>query len=320
MTDTRVLDIDREIHPQEHRRGLGRSGARRQRRPWGLYAAGAFVFLFIYGPIAVLVLFSFNSSSVSVWPLRSMSLVWYRQLAHNGAILAALHNSLVIGVTATLSAMVLGTAAAYAAHRFRFPGRAWLQRVSLMPMVLPGIVTGVALLTLFDLVHLQLSLITILLGHITFLIAIFFTSVFARLDRLGANLERAAMDLGASEIRAFARVILPNLVVTLVGAGLLAFALSFDEVQVTFFLTGTSSTLPILIYASMHMGLSPVIEALAATILFVSVALGIVGAVVTSRETRRIPQEELADAEWDRELPRSPASASPEPLEAHQGQ
>jgi spermidine/putrescine transport system permease protein len=261
-----------------------------------MYVACLFIFVFVYLPIVVLVLFSFSSSPTNSWPIRGMTLNWYAQLASNAEIIAALKNSVVIGISSVVISMVLGTLGAYAAHRHEFPGKRWLQRVALLPMVLPGVVTGVGLVALFDFVHIPLSLWSILVGHVTFLIAVFFSSVFARLNRLGLNLELAAKDLGANDFVTFLRVVLPNLRVTLVGASLLAFALSFDEVQVTFFLTGNSSTLPVLIYALVHMGATPVVNALATLILVGSIALVGFGALLLSRDNKQSQMND-SDAE-----------------------
>lgn len=256
----------------------------RQRRPWGLYLTAALVFAFVYAPIVVLVAFSFNTERVSTWPIRGLTLDWYRELASSRDIIVALQNSLIIGVAATSVALVFGTLSAYAAHRYRFPGKSWLQRIVLLPMVVPGVVTGIALLSLFDFFGILLSRGTIVVGHITFLIAVFFTSVFARLQRLGIEIERAAMDLGASEFKTFFRAVLPNLRLTLTGAALLAFALSFDEIAVTFFLAGTDNTVPVLIYSMMRLGITPKINALATAILLVSVALVVAGSLIMRRE------------------------------------
>jgi len=259
--------------------------ARRDRPPLGLLAIAAATFGFIYAPIAVLVAFSFGERRIPTWPLQGFRLSWYGELVASEEIRTALRNSIVVATTATVGAMLLGTPIAYAAHRFRFPGKRLLRRLVLMPLVVPGVVTGIALLTLFDFFDVKLSLGTITVGHVTFLIAVFFTSVFARLEALGTRIERAAMDLGATGLRAFTRAVLPNLRLTLIGASLLAFALSFDEIAVTFFLTGTSNTVPVLIYSMTRLGITPTINALASSILMVSVALVAVGSIVLGRET-----------------------------------
>jgi spermidine/putrescine transport system permease protein len=259
-----------------------------RRRLLGGYAM--LVFAFIYVPIAIVVVFSFNTSKISVWPLEGVTLDWYDKLLHDERIHSALLLSLEVAAVATLLAGVLGTLLAYAAHRFDFPGKRLLQRVVLMPLVVPGVVTGIALLTMFDQGDVPLSGVTIVLGHITFLIAVFFTTVFARLQGLGVAIERSAMDLGASETRAFFAVILPNLRLTLIGSAVIAFTLSFDEIPITFFLTGTENTVPMLIYSMLRTGLTPEVNALATVSLLISLTPIVIGALVARHIQRtRVP-------------------------------
>ncbi len=250
---------------------------------FGLRLFAVLAFVFIYAPIAVMVVFSFNTSAISVWPLEGFTFDWYVRMAQASDIRAAFVNSMVVAGTSTAVAGVLGTLGAYTAHRFRFVGKHALQRVVLMPLVVPGVVTGIALLTMFDRVKLQLSLRTIILGHVTFLIAVFFTMVFARLQSLGVAIDRAAMDLGASRLRAFVFAILPNLKLTLVGAAVIAFTLSFDEIAVTYFLTGTQNTVPMLIYSMLRTGLTPTVNALATFALLFSLLPIVVASVITAR-------------------------------------
>lgn len=256
------------------------------RRPRGLWLFAALALVFVYAPIAVMVLFSFNTTEIAVWPMRGFTFDWYAEMVQSEKIRAAFLLSVRVALIATLVAGVLGTTLAYAAHRFRFPGKRLLQRIVLMPLVVPGVVTGIALLTIFDQIQVQLSVTTIVLGHITFLIAVFFTTVFARLQGLGTHIERAAMDLGASEVRAFFVAVLPNLRTTLIGAAVIAFTLSFDEIAVTFFLTGTQNTVPMLIYSMLRTGLTPTVNALATTSLLISLVPIAVAAAVGARIAR----------------------------------
>jgi len=249
-------------------------------RIFALRAFSALAFVFIYAPIVLVVLFSFNTSEISVWPLQGLTLDWYGELANSERIREAFLLSLRVALISTLVAGVIGTLLAYAAHRFTFPGKRMLQRVILMPLVVPGIVTGIALATMFDQANTPLSAMTIILGHITFLIAVFFTTVFARLQGLGINIERSAMDLGASELRAFVSAVLPNLKLTLLGAAVIAFTLSFDEIPITFFLTGTENTVPVLIYSMLRTGLTPTVNALATVSLVISLTPIIIAGLI----------------------------------------
>ena len=253
---------------------------------FGLRLFAAFAFVFIYAPIVVMVVFSFNTSTISVWPLKGFTFDWYARMAQSSDIRTAFVNSLIVASVATVVAGVLGTLGAYGVHRFRFFGKRALQRVVLMPLVVPGVVTGIALLSMFDRVTVQLSLRTIILGHITFLIAVFFTMVFARLQSLGIAIDRAAMDLGASRMRAFFYAILPNLKLTLIGAAVIAFTLSFDEIAVTYFLTGTQNTVPMLIYSMLRIGLTPTVNALATCALLFSLLPIVVASLITARLSR----------------------------------
>jgi spermidine/putrescine transport system permease protein len=256
------------------------------RPAYGLRAFSLVAFAFLYAPIVLMVLFSLNTSAVSVWPIKGLTLHWWSEMLRSTDIRSAFLLSVRVALTATAIAGVLGTLLAYAAHRFSFPGKRLVQRIVLMPLVVPGVVTGIALLTLLTQIHVQLSATTIILGHATFLIAVFFTTVFARLQGFGAAIERAAMDLGASEIRAFFVAVLPNLRTTLLGASIIAFTLSFDEIAVTFFLTGTQNTVPMLIYASLRTGLTPTINALATASLLLSLIPITISAMIAARGRR----------------------------------
>jgi spermidine/putrescine transport system permease protein len=218
--------------------------------------------------------------------MKGLTLSWWGEMLGSDEVRSAFALSLRVAAISTLVAGVLGTLLAYAAHRFVFPGKGVAQRVVLMPLVVPGVVTGIALLTVFTEIGVTLSSTTIILGHTTFLVAVFFTTVFARLQGLGIAIERAAMDLGASEIRAFFVAVLPNLKMTLVGAAIIAFTLSFDEIAVTFFLTGTENTVPMLIYSSLRTGLTPAINALATASLLLSLVPVAVAALIGLRISR----------------------------------
>lgn len=252
----------------------------------GLRVFAILAFTFIYAPIIVMIIFSFNTSTISVWPLKGFTFDWYARMAQNTDIRTAFVNSMIVASTATAVAAVLGTLGAYGAHRFRFFGKAMLQRVVLMPLVVPGVVTGIALLSVFDRTSIQLSLRTIILGHITFLIAVFFTMIFSRLQSLDVSIDRAAIDLGASRLRAFYYAVLPNLKLTLIGATVIAFTLSFDEIAITYFLTGTQNTVPMLIYSMLRTGLTPTVNALATCALLFSLLPIVAASAITARLAR----------------------------------
>lgn len=203
------------------------------------------VLLYLYLPILVLMVFSFNDSSQLTLPLQGFTLSWYQKMAANSDLLAALWNSLYVAVVATALTVIVGVPAALALDRFDFPGKTLFRRLVLLPLVLPGIITGISLRSAFNLMDIPFSFWTIVLGHATFCIVVVYNNAVARFRRLHGSLVEAAMDLGADGFQTFRYVILPNLGTALLAGGMLAFALSFDEVIVTTFTAGQQQTLPI---------------------------------------------------------------------------
>lgn len=218
----------------------------------GLWAA--LVLLFLFGPIAVIALYAFNASNIQTWPIPGFSLRWFASAAANREMRNALMLSLEAAVMATAVATVLGTAAAFAVHRFRFFGRDLVSFVVVLPIALPGIITGMALNSFFVLAGTGLSFWTIVIGHATFCIVVVYNNVLARLRRMPASLAEASMDLGADGWRTFRLVTLPLMSSALVAGAILAFALSFDEVIVTTFTAGAQNTLPLWIFGAIRLG------------------------------------------------------------------
>jgi ABC-type spermidine/putrescine transport system permease subunit II len=239
----------------------------------------ALVFLLLYLPLVVVVLYSFSAANVARWPIEGFTLDWYRELREDREILAALRLSLIVGVVSASIAVVLGTAAALAIDRFEFPGKAALRFVVALPITLPGIVTGVAMLSFFSLLTWPMSRWTLIVGHATFCIALVLNNVVARLGQLPRNLGEASADLGASAWTTFWRITFPLIRPAILAGGVLAFTLSFDEVIVSFFLQGREPTLPLLIWGRLRIGLSPEINAAATAIVLVS----LVGVVLSNR-------------------------------------
>jgi putative spermidine/putrescine transport system permease protein len=214
----------------------------------GLGAFSALVMGFIYLPLVVIVMASFNASKIASWPIERYSTHWYRLAWGDGRAHDALINSLKVATAATAIALVLGTMAAFALSRFRFFGRNSVSFLFVLPIALPGIVTGLALLSTISYLNLQPSLWTIVAGHATFCVVVVFNNAVARLRRSSTSYEEASMDLGADGWQTFRYVSLPSLATALVAGGLLAFALSFDEVVVTNFTAGSQETLPLWIF------------------------------------------------------------------------
>ena len=236
------------------------------RSRWLLLHALA-VFAFLYLPIAVLILYSFNGPGVGGFPPRNLTFNWYRTLFSDGAIWDSVFNSLEVAFAAMAISLAFGIPAALALDRSNFPGKALFRRLVLLPLILPGIITGLSLLMLFDLASTKLSLLTIVLGHGTALISVATTEVFAGLQKLDRAQEEASLDLGANYWQTFWRVTVPNLKLPIIGAALLIFTLSMDEIAVSFFLIGRENTLPLEIWGRLRRGITPEINAIS-TIIF----------------------------------------------------
>jgi len=242
--------------------------------PW-LTAHAALVFAFLYFPIIVLVLYSFNGEGVGGFPPRNLTLSWYRVLFQDGPIWDSVLNSVTVAIAAMLIALAFGIPAALALDRAQFPGKAIFRRLVLLPLILPGIITGLSLLMLFREVNVRPSLVTIIVGHGTALISVATTEVFAGLQKLDRAQEEASLDLGASYWQTFWRITVPNLKLPIIGAALLIFTLSMDEIAVSFFLIGRDNTLPLEIWGRLRRGITPEINAIS-TVIFVFSLIAIV--------------------------------------------
>jgi spermidine/putrescine transport system permease protein len=260
-------------------------------RALGVYAM--LVYAFLYLPILVLVVYSFNGEGVGGFPPRGLTLGWYRTLLSDAAIWGTVLNSLLVAMAAVCIALGLGLPAALALDRASFPGKAVFRRLVLLPLILPGVITGLSLLMLFVSGGMKLSLLTITLGHGTALISVATTELFAGLQKLDRAQEEASLDLGANHWTTFRRVTLPNLRVSLVAAGLLIFTLSMDEIAVSFFLIGRENTLPLEIWSRLRRGITPEINAISTVILVFSIGLIVVRYHL---RTRSLKTEEGAGA------------------------
>ena len=222
------------------------------RAPLGLKIAAAAGFLFLHLPMALILLYAFTTEDKSFqFPPPGYTLKWFSVAWHRDDIWAALELSLRVATVATLVALLLGTLAAAGVHRSRFFGRDAISLLLVLPLALPGIVTGIALRSAFNLLDLPFSFWTIVLGHATFCIVIVYNNVLARLRRTSPSIIEASMDLGADGWQTFRYIVLPNIATALLAGAMLAFALSFDEVIVTTFTAGQQSTLPIWMLAEL---------------------------------------------------------------------
>jgi putative spermidine/putrescine transport system permease protein len=212
------------------------------------------VVLFLHIPIVIIVLYAFNAQTAQGWPITDWTTKWFSPTIHDGEMQQALVLSLKAALGATLVSLLLGSAAAFAVHRFRFFGREAISFLFVLPIALPGIITGMALNSFFSFWKVNFSLLTIIIGHATFCIVIVYNNVIARLRRTPTSLSEASMDLGADGWQTFRYVTFPTLSTALVSGALLAFALSFDEVIVTTFTAGVQNTLPIWIFGNIRIG------------------------------------------------------------------
>jgi spermidine/putrescine transport system permease protein len=256
-----------------------------------LYAI--FVFAFLYLPIAVLILYSFNRDGVGGFPPKHFTIDWYRQLFVDGPMWDSVLNSLLVALGAVALALLLGLLAALALDRADFPGKSLFRRLVLLPLILPGIITGLSLLMFAVTLDFSRSLVLVFFGHGTALISVATTELFAGLQKMDRAQEEASLDLGATPWQTFWRVTLPNLRLSLVAAGLLVFTLSMDEIAVTFFLIGSNNTLPLEIFARLRRGITPEINAISTLIFVVSVVLILVWYHIRTRTIGKEAQELL---------------------------
>ena len=249
-----------------------------------LLIASLSAFAFLYAPILVLIIFSFNDNPVTVLPLRGFTLGWYEKAFANADMMAAILNSFYVGFSAVILCLVIGVPSAFALDRYDFPGKVLFRRFALLPITLPGLITGIAMMNMFRAVGMDLSLFTVILGHGTALTAVVITQVFARLQRFNRTLEEASSDLGGRPWQTFMFVTLPNIRSAIIGSSLLSFTLSFDEIPVTFFLTGRDNTLPMYIYSTIRRGITPEINAIGTLIVVASLVLILISVYLLQKE------------------------------------
>ena len=273
------------------------------RNPWWLFLTlyALVFFVFIYLPLAVIVVYSFNANPLDMTSWTGFTLDWYKTIfgmsdrssgLNSSAIyvestdqlLKALRNSLIVAGSTTIISTTIGTATAIAMTRFRFRLRNTYQGVMMLPMMMPDIVLGIGLLIFFVTIGFKLSLLTIIIGHCTFLSSYVFIVVQARMAAIDPALEEASADLGANEWVTFKKVLLPQLSPGIIGGALLAFIISMDDLVITYFIAGTdSTTLPMFIFGMVRRGVKPEINALATLIIVASLGIAVIGLYIRSR-------------------------------------
>ena len=254
---------------------------------WILRLGTALTLAFLYLPLLVIGLYAFNERRVQTWPIPGFTLEWFDKAFHNPGVRDALETSVKAALGATGLALLLGTLAAIAVSRYRFFGRETISFLVILPIALPGIVTGMALNATFREVlepfGLGLGLFTVIVGHATFCIVVVFNNVAARMRRTSRSFEEASADLGASTWQTFAYVMLPQMRSALIAGALLAFALSFDEVIVTTFTAGAQQTLPIWILTNLSRpNQLPIVNVVGVVV----IALSLIPVYVAQRLTR----------------------------------
>lgn len=274
------MELGRRAAPKRARA----NGGRRDVATGTLGLAVLCVLAFMYGPIITLIIFSFNSNPVTKLPLTEWTLDWYVKAFNNPDLLAALGNSALVAMAAVAICIVVGVPTAFALDRYDFPGKVMFRRLVILPITLPGIITGVSMLGFFSAAGVPLSLWTVLIGHGTALTAIVVTNVFARLQRFDRRIEEASSDLGARPWQTFLHITLPNIRSSLIGSSLIAFTLSFDEIPVTFFLTGRDNTLPMYIWSVVRRGITPEINAIGTLIVVGSLVLILLSVYLLMKE------------------------------------
>jgi putative spermidine/putrescine transport system permease protein len=220
----------------------------------GLRVWAGLILAFLFVPMLLIAIYAFNTSNIQSWPISGFTTKWFGQAFGDSEVRTSFLLSIKAGLMSTAVAVVLGSLAAFAVHRFRFFGRETVSFVVVLPLALPGIITGMALNSFFNFNGLTLSLWTIVIGHATFCIVIVYNNLLARLRRVPGSLVEASMDLGAGGWQTFRHVTLPTVSTALIAGALLAFALSFDEVIVTTFTAGAQNTLPLWIFGAIRLG------------------------------------------------------------------
>lgn len=249
---------------------------RKSSRPWLLALWTTIVFAFLYLPIAILVLMSFNDSRILSLPFKQFTTRWYSAAIADTAIRVSLWNSIQVATMATILATFFGLLAGFAIYRYRFFGKNAFRIALNLPILLPGVVTGVAMLAYFSSLRLDLSLWTVIFGHAVFGLPVALGSILTRLGQFPRSLEEAAYDLGATPVQVFRDVLFPYIRSAVIAGALLAFTLSFDEVVVTIFLTGRDNTLPMEVWGRLRTNITPEIAAIATLVLTASTLLVLV--------------------------------------------
>jgi len=242
------------------------------------------VFVFLYLPIVILVIYSFNSSEMNII-FEDFTFDWYKTLFQNTNLINAFVNTLIVAVVSTVISTVIGTISAVGLHKYKFPFKNLINKLIYIPIVIPEIVLGISLLSIYTLMKLELGILTIVLSHIAFSIPYVIVSVRSTLASLTPNYEEAAQDLGANSLETFFHITLPLIKPGVVSGATLAFTLSLDDVVISYFTAGPgSNTLPLHIYSIIKTGITPDVNALSSLMLLVVIIILTSSAIIQSRK------------------------------------
>ncbi len=245
------------------------------------------VLMFLFLPIGILILFSFNTSRLNI-VFEGFTLDWYVSLFQNRTLLEALKNTLIVAFTSTIVSTIIGTISAYGLHKYSFKGKDIVNELIYIPVVIPEIVLGIALLSIYTLLKIELGMFTLILAHICFCIPFVIINVRSTLDNLDPNLEKAASDLGASKFQTFFRIIIPMLMPGILSGAELALTLSLDDVVISYFTAGPgSNTLPLQVYSMIKTGVTPDVNALITIMLLVIFILLFISTLVQVKRMKR---------------------------------
>jgi len=266
---------------------VSNTNQQRQRRikmDWlKLFTAGVIIFLFL--PVVLIVLFSFHNTPSLSFPFLGFSLRWYREIFNRSDLLPALKNSFIVATVTAVVSAVLGILAGFGLTRIHNKISRLIKVISNIPIMLPGLFLGIALLGYFSFVKVHLSLGTVIIAHIVYALPYFILVMVARLDQFDISLEEASQDLGATTWQTYRLVTFPLIAPSVIGGALLVFALSFDEFLITFFVIGSQSTLPMLIWSMLRRTINPSVNAIATLIMTFTLVLILIGSRLTDLRT-----------------------------------
>jgi len=245
------------------------------------------VFLFLYMPILVLIIFSFNDTKLNIL-FEGFTFEWYKILPTNNTLLDALKNTLIVAISSTLISTIIGTISAFGLHKFEFKGKKFINEMLYIPIVIPEIVLGISLLSIYTLMNLSLGMVTLIIAHVTFSIPYVIVSVRSSLQGMNPQLEEVSSDLGANNIQTFFKVTLPSIAPGIYSGVLLAFTLSMDDVVISYFTSGPdSNTLPLYIYSMIKSGITPDVNAMFSIIIVIALIILTIYSLLTFKKRVR---------------------------------